>query len=106
MKSGPLRPGSHVGPYEITGHLGSGGMGDVYRARDSRVDRDVAIKLPRLSPNGQWLAYESDKLNGRFDVYVDTFTGKASGASAASSGSWRVSTDGGTRPVWSRDGKE
>jgi Tol biopolymer transport system component len=59
--------------------------------------------LARLSPDGKWLAYESDRLNGRFEVYVDTFTGNASRESA---GSWRVSTDGGTRPVWSRDGKE
>jgi Tol biopolymer transport system component len=59
--------------------------------------------LARLSPDGKWLAYESDRLNGRFEVYVDTFTGNASRALA---GSWRVSTDGGTRPVWSHDGKE
>jgi Tol biopolymer transport system component len=37
--------GTHVGPYEIVGWLGAGGMGDVYRARDPRLDREVAIKL-------------------------------------------------------------
>ena len=39
-----LRVGETLGAYEITGTLGTGGMGDLYRARDSRVKRDVAIK--------------------------------------------------------------
>src|SRR6185295_2344309 len=41
----PLANGTRLGPYEITGPLGAGGMGEVYRARDTRLDRTVAIKL-------------------------------------------------------------
>jgi Tol biopolymer transport system component len=43
-----LKPGSRLGPYEIVSAIGAGGMGEVYRARDTRLDRAVAIKvLPR-----------------------------------------------------------
>ena len=41
----PLPPGSHLGAYEIIASIGAGGMGQVYRARDTRLGRDVAIKI-------------------------------------------------------------
>ena len=41
----PLSAGTRIGPYVVEASLGAGGMGEVYRARDTRLDRDVAIKL-------------------------------------------------------------
>ena|SRR5215469_1958349 len=40
-----IQSGTHVGPYEIVSAIGAGGMGEVYRARDSKLGRDVAIKV-------------------------------------------------------------
>src|SRR5438477_12261997 len=57
----PLSAGTQLGPYEISSLLGSGGMGEVYRARDSRLGRDVAVKV--LPPG---LTSDADRLR-RFE---------------------------------------
>ena len=57
----PLTPGARLGPYEVISPLGAGGMGEVYRARDTKLGRDVAIKI---LPAG--LASDPDRL-ARFE---------------------------------------
>jgi serine/threonine-protein kinase len=52
----------------------------------------------QISPDGRWLAYESNE-SGRTEVYVRPFPD-------VSGGRWQVSTDGGERPLWARDGGE
>ena len=56
-----LSPGTKLGPYEITGAVGAGGMGEVYRARDTRLGREVAIKVLPAS-----FSADSDRLR-RFE---------------------------------------
>jgi eukaryotic-like serine/threonine-protein kinase len=52
----PVESGSHLGPYEILSAIGAGGMGEVYRARDRRLDRTIAVKVlaPNLSGNPEY----------------------------------------------------
>jgi eukaryotic-like serine/threonine-protein kinase len=56
-----------------------------------------AESAPRFSPNGRWMAYVSDE-SGRFEVYVQPYPGPG--------GKWQISTEGGTEPVWNRNGRE
>src|SRR5580704_7769038 len=58
----PLSAGDKLGPYEILAPIGAGGMGEVYRARDPRLGRDVAIKvLPETIARGSaWNRFERE----------------------------------------------
>ena len=61
-----LTSGTKLGPYEIVSPVGAGGMGEVYRERDTRLGRDVAIKvLPEA------LAHDADRLR-RFEQEART----------------------------------
>ena len=51
---------------------------------------------PKLSPDDRWLAYVSNE-SGRDEIFVTRFP---------PSGKWQISTEGGTEPMWSRDGRE
>ncbi len=64
-----LPPGTRLGPYEIQSAIGAGGMGEVYKARDTRLDRSVAIKL--LPPD---ISTDSDR-RARFEREARTIAG-------------------------------
>ena|SRR5690242_11099629 len=75
----PLTPSTRLGPYEILAAIGAGGMGEVYRARDTRLDRTVAIKIlpEHLSSNPQ-LRERFDSLNWNDGVAGTEFAGPSS----------------------------
>ena len=87
-----ILPGSRFGPYEVKGVLGSGGMGDVYLARDERLGRQVALKV---LPTG--LTSDPNRLR-RFEQEART-SGLAgivdSGGAAADE--WVIPLDGAAR---------
>ncbi len=72
----------------------------VYRLGDRKVQPFLQTRFteiaPRFSPDGRWLAYVSDE-SGRNEVYVQPYPGPG--------GKWQISTEGGTEPVWARNGE-
>ncbi|NIV47823.1 MAG: protein kinase [Gammaproteobacteria bacterium] len=64
----PLQPGQRLGPYEIEQPLGAGGMGEVYRARDTRLDREVAVKVLPAALT------ESEQVRARFEREARTIS--------------------------------
>ncbi|HEV8657859.1 MAG TPA: hypothetical protein VGS96_04450, partial [Thermoanaerobaculia bacterium] len=92
-----LSPGTRLGPYEIVEPIGAGGMGEVYRARDTRLNRSVANEIQAVfSPSGRWVAYASNE-SGRYEVYVARFP--------SGSGRVQISPAGGSQPTWRGDEK-
>ena len=65
----PLQSGTTLGPYEIQAPIGAGGMGEVYKARDTRLDRTVAIKVL-----AEHVASDPD-LKQRFEREAKTISG-------------------------------
>jgi eukaryotic-like serine/threonine-protein kinase len=94
-----LSAGTRLGPYEIVSALGAGGMGEVYRATDTKLKRQVAIhEFPRVAPDGKRLAFGTDDGKEAI-VWIYDMSGLSS---------MRRLTFGGKNrfPIWSADGEK
>ncbi|HEV2114207.1 MAG TPA: hypothetical protein VGR50_08650 [Terriglobales bacterium] len=94
-----MNPGTRLGPYEIFAPIGAGGMGEVYRARDTRLGRDVAIKvLPAAFAN------DADRLR-RFDgILSDGHTLLVSRPGEVPEKVFRLNINTGERQLWKQIG--
>src|SRR6267378_3702839 len=72
----------------------------VFRLSDHKAQPFLRTRFneiaPRFSPDGRWLAYASDE-SGRYEIYVQPYPGLG--------GKWQISSEGGTEPVWARNGE-
>ena len=98
-----LTPGTHVGPYEILEFIGAGGMGEVYRALDTRLGRTVALKvLPdSVVPDPErWARFrrEAQILAALNHPHIAAVYGLEEGR-----GGWRLGWNWSTAKVWTND---
>ncbi|MBI3400162.1 MAG: protein kinase [Acidobacteria bacterium] len=103
-----LHPGLRVGPYDVVAPLGAGAMGEVFRAHDTRLKRDVALKVLPLTA-----VSDSDR-RSRFDREAQVLASLNHPNIAQVFGveendgtrTVQVTTDGGLNPMWPPGGRE
>jgi serine/threonine-protein kinase len=83
-------------PSASSGQVPSTGSGQAPKAQPF-LQTPFNEGVPVFSPDGRWLVYVSDE-SGRFEIYVQPYPGPG--------GKWQISTEGGTEPVWNRNGRE